>query len=79
MYALTELIAHALVSLLVEESSEIGNWVLVHGQALHEMLVVHADAQARVAAHLALGGHELVCDQLDDRTARRRQRRRVKR
>jgi hypothetical protein len=66
---LAQLVAHSLVGLLVEQAPQVCDRRLVHGQALHEVLVVHAHAQARVAAHLALWGLQLVGDQLDDRTA----------
>jgi hypothetical protein len=66
---LAQLVAHRLVGLLVEQAPQVGDRRLVHGQALHEVLVVHAHAQARVAADLALWGLQLVGDQLDDRTA----------
>jgi hypothetical protein len=68
---LAQLVAHGLVRLLVEQAAQVSDGVLVHGQALDEVLVVHAHTQALVAAHLTLRGLQLVRDQLDDGTARK--------
>lgn len=45
--------------------------VLLHGQSVHKVLVVHAHPQTGVATHLALWGLELLGDQLDHRTVER--------
>ena len=39
---LAELVAHGLVGLLVEEPPQVADGVLVHGQSVHEVLVVDA-------------------------------------
>ena len=51
---LAQLVAHGLVGLLVVQSAQVGDRVLLHGQSLYEVLVVHAHTQARVTANLTL-------------------------
>ena len=65
---LAQLVAYTLVGLFVEQTAQIGDRVLVHRKALHEVLVVHAHTETRIAADLSLRRLQFVSNQLDNCT-----------